>query len=479
MDTSCLASPSARAGAARGPAHRWRVLAAGVAANMSFSAAAAGIPTTAVWMRSAYHLDNAALGLVLGALGFGVALSELPWGIAADRFGDRRVLLTGLVATAAMLAVMVAAIVPSAHAVPPLLRVVAAMCCVGLLGGSVNGSSGRAVMRWFGERERGLAMSIRQTAVPLGGGVGAALLPALASHAGFAAVYGALMLLCAGSAALTWRWLHEPPGGVVAFAPSATSATSATSAASVASVATATSGASDSSVASAASVPSATSRTSDTSAASVAPATSSTSTTPPAAQQASAAPARGPLASARVWRIVLGIGALCAPQFAVLTFATVFLHDFGRLGLAGISTAMVALQAGAMVMRVWSGRHTDRHGNRRAYLRGSVCVAAGAFALLAAATAASPYVPLGAIVAILVFAGICVSAWHGVAYTELATLAGANHAGTALGMANTVVYLGLFATPLAIPPLLAVSSWSVVWLATALIAAATYPLFAR
>ncbi|HDR9182594.1 TPA: MFS transporter [Burkholderia vietnamiensis] len=470
MDTSCLASPSARAGAARGPAHRWRVLAAGVAANMSFSAAAAGIPTTAVWMRSAYHLDNAALGLVLGALGFGVALSELPWGIAADRFGDRRVLLTGLVATAAMLAVMVAAIVPSAHAVPPLLRVVAAMCCVGLLGGSVNGSSGRAVMRWFGERERGLAMSIRQTAVPLGGGVGAALLPALASHAGFAAVYGALMLLCAGSAALTWRWLHEPPGGVVAFAPSATSA---------ASVATATSGASDSSdssFASAASVPSATSRTADTSAASVAPATS---TTPPAAQQASAAPARGPLASARVWRIVLGIGGLCAPQFAVLTFATVFLHDFGRLGLAGISTAMVALQAGAMVMRVWSGRHTDRHGNRRAYLRGSVCVAAGAFALLAAATAASRYVPLGAIVAILVFAGICVSAWHGVAYTELATLAGANHAGTALGMANTVVYLGLFATPLAIPPLLAVSSWSVVWLATALIAAATYPLFAR
>ncbi|KUY78773.1 MFS transporter [Burkholderia sp. RF4-BP95] len=418
MDTSCLASPSSPAHAARGPAHRWRVLAAGVAANMSFSAAAAGIPTTAVWMRSAYHLDNGALGLVLGALGFGVALSELPWGIAADRFGDRRVLLTGLVATAAMLALMVATIVPTAHAVPPLMRVVAAMCCVGLLGGSVNGSSGRAVMRWFGERERGLAMSIRQTAVPLGGGVGAALLPSLASHAGFAAVYGALMLLCAGSAALTWRWLHEPPE-----APAGAHR--------------------------------------------------------PVAQQPPAAPARSPLASGRVWRIVLGIGALCAPQFAVLTFATVFLHDFGRLGLAGISAAMVALQLGAMVMRVWSGRHTDRHGNRRAYLRGSVCVAAGSFALLAAATAGSPHVPLAAIVAILVFAGICVSAWHGVAYTELATLAGANHAGTALGMANTIVYLGLFATPLAIPPLLAVGSWSVVWLAAALIAAATWPLFAR
>ncbi|CAM2190168.1 MFS transporter [Burkholderia cepacia] len=433
MDTTCIASPSSPARDVRGPAHRWRVLAAGVAANMSFSAAAAGIPTTAVWMRTAYHLDNGALGLVLGALGFGVALSELPWGIAADRFGDRRVLLTGLVATAAMLALMVCTIVPSAHAVPPLARVVVAMCCVGLLGGSVNGSSGRAVMRWFGERERGLAMSIRQTAVPLGGGVGAALLPSLASHLGFAAVFGALMLLCAGSAVLTWRWLHEPPAE---------------------------------------------------------PAVAHGAAHRPAARPQSAHPAHpahptqparlahGPLANARVWRIVLGIGLLCAPQFAVLTFATVFLHDFGRLGLAGISAAMVVLQLGAMVMRVWSGRHTDRHGNRCAYLRGSVLVAAGSFTLLAAATAGSPHVPLAAIVAILVFAGVCVSAWHGVAYTELATLAGANHAGTALGMANTVVYLGLFATPLAIPPLLAVSSWSVVWLAAALVAGAAYPLFA-
>ncbi|VWC31233.1 MFS transporter permease [Burkholderia lata] len=422
MDTSCIASPSSPARDVRGAAHRWRVLAAGVAANMSFSAAAAGIPTTAVWMRTAYHLDNGALGLVLGALGFGVALSELPWGMAADRFGDRRVLLAGLVATAAMFALMVCTIVPTAHGVPPLMRVVVAMCCVGLLGGSVNGSSGRAVMRWFGERERGLAMSIRQTAVPLGGGVGAALLPSLASHLGFAAVFGALMLLCAGSAALTWRWLHEPPP---------------------------------------------------------APATVDVAATRAAGQPHLAAPrTRGPLTSGPVWRIVLGIGLLCAPQFAVLTFATVFLHDFGRLGLAGISAAMVVLQLGAMVMRVWSGRHTDRHGNRRAYLRGSVFVAAGSFALLAAATAGSPHVPLAVIVAILVFAGICVSAWHGVAYTELATLAGANHAGTALGMANTIVYLGLFATPLAIPPLLAASSWSVVWLAAALVAAATYPLFA-
>ncbi|KVN77630.1 MFS transporter [Burkholderia stagnalis] len=417
MDTCATFVRPSPAPAVRGPAHRWRVLAAGVAANMSFSAAAAGVPTTAVWMRADYRLDNGALGIVLGALGLGVALSELPWGIAADRFGDRRMLLSGLVATAAMLLLMACALAPSAHSVPPLARVAAALFVVGLLGGSVNGSSGRAVMRWFGEGERGLAMSIRQTAVPLGGGVGAALLPSLASHVGFAAVFGALALLCAVSAALTWRWLHEPPDSAAAA---------------------------------------------------------------PAQAAAHLAPhGRSPLASGPVWRVVLGIGVLCAPQFAVVTFATVFLHDHIRLGVAGISTAMVALQAGAMAMRVWSGRHTDRRGNRRAYLRGSVLVAVASFALLAAATAAHPQVPSLAIVAALVFAGVCVSAWHGVAYTELATLAGANHAGTALGMANTCVYLGLFATPLAIPPLLAHASWSVVWLAAAACACAAWPLFPR
>ena len=196
----------------------------------------------------------------------------------------------------------------------------------------------------------------------------------------------------------------------------------------------------------------------------------------PVEQQPSARQGRNPLVSGPVWRIVLGIGLLCAPQFAVLTFATVFLHDFGRLGLAGISAAMVTLQLGAMVMRVWSGRHTDRHGNRRAYLRGSVFVAAGSFALLAAATAMrtcrSPRSSR--------FSSSPASACPRgtVSRTRLATLAGANQAGTALGMANTIVYLGLFATPLAIPPLLAVSSWSVVWLAAALVAGATYPLFA-
>ena len=415
METQCAVTAPLSVRRAFDASHRWKVLGVGVAANVSFSAAASGIPTTAVWLRSDYRLDNAALGLALGAIGLGVAVSELPWGVATDRWGDRPVLLTGLMATALALFAMMAVVAPSQGSVPGFAWLVVAMCIVGMLGGSVNGSSGRAVMRWFKEGERGLAMSIRQTAVPLGGGLGALVLPTLASTGGFRLVYGALAAMCAVSAVLAWCWLHEPPD----FAEPAQGAKGGAN--------------------------------------------------------ATASPLREPM----VWRVVLGIGILGIPQFAVLTFATVFLHDFGRVGLAGITGTMVTLQAGAMAMRVWSGRLTDRRGNRRAYLRGSTLVAAISFVMLAISVGFGHAKGALWLLPIVAFSGICVSAWHGVAYTELATLAGKERAGTALGMANTVVYLGFFLTPLCIPHLLAIGSWAVVWFVAGVCALGAYPLFPK
>jgi MFS family permease len=373
---------------------------------------------TAVLMRTGYQLDNATLGLVLGLMGLGIAVSELPWGLLTDRWGDRPVLLTGLGSTAVALVAMALWAAPGAGHIPGLGWLGAGLLLVGLLGGSVNGASGRAVMTWFDAGERGLAMSIRQTAVPMGGGIGALVLPFVALHFGFAALYGLLALLCALSAAMSWAWVHEPP---------------------------------------------------------VAPRTKATA-------EARAVSKSGPLRDARVWRIVLGIGILCAPQFAVLSFGTVFLHDFGHAGLATITATMVFTQVGAMVMRVWSGRWTDRRRNRPAYLRacGALSVllfAALAVLVMAAGTHVADSLALRiALVVLLGVSGVCVSAWHGVAYTELATLAGAARAGTALGMANTSVFLVCFITPFSIPHLLALQGWPLVWLAASACALVAMPL---
>ncbi|TPI16341.1 MFS transporter [Mesorhizobium sp. B4-1-3] len=397
-----------------GPNHRWKVLGIGVAANAGFSATFSGIPATAVVMRQGYHLDNASLGLALGLLGLGVALSELPWGVLTDRWGDRRVLLTGLGATAAWLFIMALLVVPTKTAVPGVALLSASLLVAGLLGGSVNGSSGRAIMGWFGEGERGFAMSIRQTAVPLGGGLGALVLPSLALALGFAAVFGLLAVVSALSAWFAWRWLHEPPVGSGGHA--------------------------------------------------------ATDTSGPA-----------PLRNVEVWRMSTAIGLLCFPQVAVLTFASVFLHDFAGMGTFVTSASLAAVQTGAMVMRVWSGRFTDRHGNRRPFLK--FCSALSAFAflvlwLLVIGAAGAPWL-LPLLPLTVVVAGLSVSAWHGVAYTELATLAGAGHVGTALSLANSFVFIGFCLVPIAIPWLLVVFAWQGVWLAAAVGAALAWPIFLR
>jgi MFS family permease len=408
--------------------HRWKVLGIGVAANASFSAVFQGIPTTAVFMRADYKFTNSELGLVLGLLGLGIALSELPWGLLTDRWGDRRVLLLGLLTTAIALLIMTLFAVPTHTSIPGWHQLAIGMACVGILGGSVNGASGRAIMTWFREGERGLAMSIRQTAVPLGGGFGALALPLLASRFGFIAVYGLLAALCAITAFFTWRWVFDP----------------------------------------------------------ISNNSEPQNGTKPAAANRYSEAQPSPLKDMRIWRIVLGIGILCGPQFAILTFATVFMHDFTHSALATVTTVMLSIQLGAMGMRVWSGRWTDRRGNRKEYLRACAILSVIAFILLACGAAllsngagADSSTMTGIVILLLVLAGICVSAWHGVAYAELASLAGASRAGTALGMGNTCVFVVLFLTPISIPAILSVGPWSAVWLACAGCALVALPLFPR
>jgi MFS family permease len=49
----------------------------------------------------------------------------------------------------------------------------------------VNAASGRAVMQWFPASERGFALGVRQTAIPVGGLISALVLPALALRSAF------------------------------------------------------------------------------------------------------------------------------------------------------------------------------------------------------------------------------------------------------------------------------------------------------
>jgi sugar phosphate permease len=153
--------------------YRWAVLTAGTFAQTSFSALAIGLPVLVPTLREEYDLTLGQVGVVLGAEWVGALVTMLPWGIAADRFGERVVLVLGLSACAILLAV-------AAHA-PDFESLVVLLALAGGAGASVNSASGRAVMHWFAASERGLALGVRQTAVPLGGLIAALVVPQLTS----------------------------------------------------------------------------------------------------------------------------------------------------------------------------------------------------------------------------------------------------------------------------------------------------------
>ena len=88
---------------------------------------------------------------------------------------------------------------------------VAGLALFGLCGCAVIAGSGRAVAGWFPREERGLALGIRQTAVPVGGALAAILLPWLANSGGTRAAFVALGAGCLLGAACALALIRDPP----------------------------------------------------------------------------------------------------------------------------------------------------------------------------------------------------------------------------------------------------------------------------
>ncbi len=147
-----------------------------LAAQCGISVIDQGIPTLTGFLKEDLHLSAAAAGLAVSAFAFGRIFGSYAAGVAADRVGERRVLVLGGAAAAALVAL--AAVVPT-----PLLFVL--LVAAGVAGAAGTPAGGRLVLNAFPPDRRGLALGVRQSGIPLGGLVAAALLPWVAHLAGW------------------------------------------------------------------------------------------------------------------------------------------------------------------------------------------------------------------------------------------------------------------------------------------------------
>lgn len=150
-----------------------------------------GLPAIGPELQEEFSVDLFGLGALLTAslLGSGVAL--LAVGIAVDRYGGRVTTLVGVGLGAAGLAA--AAFASSAAVLFALLFVSG----LGMAAIPIAGMS--SVFRAYGVAQRGRALGVRQMAVPLGGVIGAVLLPGLEALGGVQLA----LIVCAGAVAAT------------------------------------------------------------------------------------------------------------------------------------------------------------------------------------------------------------------------------------------------------------------------------------
>jgi sugar phosphate permease len=179
------------------------VLAAGTAAAAAGSALFIGPAVMAPAIRDELGISLSQVGVLLASLWVGTIVTLLAWGLLADRVGERVVLGTGLTACG-LLAV-------AAGRADEFWTLVVLLFLASAAGASVNAASGRAVMQWFAPEERGLALGIRQTAIPLGAGIGAVALPSLEQAGGLEAAFSFLGALCLAAALIAALVIREAP----------------------------------------------------------------------------------------------------------------------------------------------------------------------------------------------------------------------------------------------------------------------------
>jgi MFS family permease len=170
-----------------------RILLAAVAAQAAISFAEQGLPTITVFVEEDLELSASAAGAIVSMSGLGRLVGFYLAGRAVDRRGERRVLVVGGLGTGACL--VLAALLPFAG--------VLALCFVaGVFLAAPAPAGSKLVHTAFPAARRGLAMGIRQAAVPAGGVAAAALVPALAASSSWRVALAASGVVAACGAVL-------------------------------------------------------------------------------------------------------------------------------------------------------------------------------------------------------------------------------------------------------------------------------------
>ena len=150
---------------------RWFYLFIATLSQTAMSTIHMGIPTVVPLIQAEFGLNLTEVGVLVSMINVGVVAAVLGMGKAADRYGERRIIGYGTAACGLL--------VLTVHFAGSFIALLVVFLLLGIPVATSTPAGSKAVAGWFPDRERGMAMGVRQTGIPLGGTIGALTLPAM------------------------------------------------------------------------------------------------------------------------------------------------------------------------------------------------------------------------------------------------------------------------------------------------------------
>lgn len=179
-----------------------------IAGSMLYGGIGALIP----YVGRSFDLPHSEVGLIATAMVLGGLLTVAISGTLCDRYGDKAMLLeSGVLMGGSMMA---------AALFPNYFWLLGFIFLYGVGNAASNPAGTHSILAFFSREQRGLAMGIRQTGMPVGGALGSLLFALVAWHYGYRGallVVGAIVFVTCTAAALLYRQPKELCGEHVAL----------------------------------------------------------------------------------------------------------------------------------------------------------------------------------------------------------------------------------------------------------------------
>lgn len=183
--------------------YKWIILGIATGGQAAIAFGGLSLPPLAGYLTREFALTKMEFGAIISVLFFGASLASFPSGRFTDTLGVKIYLSISLIAMGLFVGLVCLA--------KSYINLLILGFLIGLGYGTMNPPTNRAVMEWFSKLNRGMAMSIKQTSVPIGGFLAAIIMSQLAMRFGwrYAFLIGGLMIFF--SAILPWLYYKNPP----------------------------------------------------------------------------------------------------------------------------------------------------------------------------------------------------------------------------------------------------------------------------